>query len=218
MREYQYKRSRWGFAGTLDRSLGEGSESTRNSYTPISMILETNGLTRLFDNTQGIAPTTGMVEILSSKSPVACPFLRSLVSCSEANTYSRPPGSRGKWRFPALKCTILGATKAQNSNQMIHFNALSRGKHMSVQPAVNDKILCVGWTQNCFTEAYSPANYDMTSINTSVGKSPQLKLLAAGAYAKQYHLWSHLSTIEVGGKFRNAHKFDNSYTPNVFPE
>jgi TonB-dependent receptor len=35
--------------------------------------------------------------------------------------------------------------------------------------------------------------------------------IARGAIGKRYHLGSHLSTIEIGGKFRNAH--DNSYTP-----
>jgi TonB-dependent receptor len=35
-----------------------------------------------------------------------------------------------------------------------------------------------------------------------------------GAVARNYHWGSHLSTLEVGGKFRNEHKFDNSFTPS----
>src|SRR5205807_5631751 len=38
-----------------------------------------------------------------------------------------------------------------------------------------------------------------------------------GAMAKRYRLGSHLATIEVGGKFRNAHKFANSSTDDYFP-
>ena len=35
--------------------------------------------------------------------------------------------------------------------------------------------------------------------------------------AKRYHIGSHLSTIEIGGKFRNAHKYDDTYTDNLAP-
>ena len=35
--------------------------------------------------------------------------------------------------------------------------------------------------------------------------------------AKRYHIGSHLSTIEIGGKFRNAHKYDDTYTDELTP-
>jgi TonB-dependent receptor len=44
-----------------------------------------------------------------------------------------------------------------------------------------------------------------------------LNLQGAAAAAKRYHLGSHLSTIEIGGKFRNAHKFANTFTDNYAP-
>src|SRR6266704_5936559 len=49
------------------------------------------------------------------------------------------------------------------------------------------------------------------------GLTAQLNLQAAGAVAKHYHLGSRLATIEVGGKFRNGHKFANTYTDDFFP-
>src|SRR5438309_7352154 len=49
------------------------------------------------------------------------------------------------------------------------------------------------------------------------GLTAQLNLQGSGAAAKRYHLGSHLSTIEIGGKFRNAHKFANTLTDNYFP-
>src|SRR5262249_34914818 len=39
----------------------------------------------------------------------------------------------------------------------------------------------------------------------------------AGAMAKRYHLGSHLATVEVGGKFRNAHKFANTFEDTFEP-
>src|ERR1700693_3760136 len=44
-----------------------------------------------------------------------------------------------------------------------------------------------------------------------------MNLKATGAIAKRYHLGSHLSTIEVGGKFRNAHKFDDTFNVDFTP-
>src|ERR1700730_17781168 len=35
--------------------------------------------------------------------------------------------------------------------------------------------------------------------------------------AKRYHLGSHLSTFEFGGKFRNAHKFDDTFSVSFTP-
>jgi hypothetical protein len=49
------------------------------------------------------------------------------------------------------------------------------------------------------------------------GLTAQLNLQFSGAGAKRYHLGSHLSTIEIGGKFRNAHKFANTFTENFSP-
>jgi TonB-dependent receptor len=49
------------------------------------------------------------------------------------------------------------------------------------------------------------------------GLTAQLNLQFSGAGAKRYHLGSHLSTIEIGGKFRNAHKFANTFTDNFSP-
>jgi TonB-dependent receptor len=67
------------------------------------------------------------------------------------------------------------------------------------------------WTPSCFSEAYDPTTMTLNNIQISHGKSAQLNMQFAGAMAKRYHLGSRLSTLEIGGKFRNAHKFDNSY-------
>ena len=43
------------------------------------------------------------------------------------------------------------------------------------------------------------------------GQSAQVNFQASGAADKRYHLWGKSSTFEIGGRFRNAHKYDNSY-------
>src|SRR6267154_1551668 len=68
------------------------------------------------------------------------------------------------------------------------------------------------------TEAYTnQSNFPLNRMQINNGLTAQLNLQGSGAAAKRYHLGSHLSTIEIGGKFRNAHKFANTSTDNFFP-
>ena len=46
----------------------------------------------------------------------------------------------------------------------------------------------------------------------SVGESAQLNLQGAAAYGHIYHVGERFGTLEFGGKFRNAHKYNDSYT------
>ena len=71
--------------------------------------------------------------------------------------------------------------------------------------------------QACFTEAYNPSIYALNDVNISRGKTAQTNFQLAGAMGKRYHIGSHLSTIEVGGKFRNGHKYDHSYASTTTP-
>jgi TonB-dependent receptor len=74
------------------------------------------------------------------------------------------------------------------------------------------------WTPACFTEAYTnQSNFPLHRMQVNHGLTTQLNLQFSGAGAKRYHLGSHLSTIEIGGKFRNAHKFADTFTDNFSP-
>lgn len=218
MREYQYKRSRWGFTGTLDRSLGEGSDIYAKFLYSDFHDFGDKWTYQLFDNTQGITTYNGNggnpVFKVSNRVPV---FTIASFLLGGKHVFST---SWLSWEVAVSRSQMLhsGGDEGAKFETNDTFNSLyPNGSTCQFSPQLTTKFYVPGWTQNCFTEAYAPTNYDMTSINTSVGKSPQLNLLAAAAYAKQYHLWSHLSTIEVGGKFRNEHKFDNSYTPTYSP-
>src|SRR4029077_12381610 len=57
----------------------------------------------------------------------------------------------------------------------------------------------------------------LSDIQIDHGQSAQVNFQATGAFAKRYHLGGHLSTIEIGGRFRNAHKYDNSYNIDFTP-
>ncbi len=60
---------------------------------------------------------------------------------------------------------------------------------------------------------YDPSQYVLASTDAlDVNKtySPQLNLAAAASYSRGYNWGGHLGTFELGGKFRNAHKFQES--------
>lgn len=232
IREYQYKRSRWGLSGSADYKLSEGSDIyIRGIYSSFRDFGD-KWVYSLTDNTTGIQLLNGN-------------------GCSlDANGFTTPPcGGTPAFsqssRVPIFNIgSVLVGGKhvfatswlawdvSVSRSEQIHSggdegadfgvndtynNLYPNGSTCQFSPTLTTKKYIPQWTPSCFTEAYAPANYDLQDINTSFGKSPQLNLQFTGAYGKRYHLGSHLSTFEIGGKFRNAHKFDNSYTPTYTP-
>jgi TonB-dependent receptor len=247
IRQYAYKRSRWGLTGSADYKLGDGSDIyIRGIYSDFKDFGD-KWVYTLTDNTPLFNPLNPSqypkgIALLNSNG-CALPTAgdptnpQSLETCGAGvpafSTSNRVPdfsiGSivlGGKhvfatswvaWDVSVSRAQQVhsggdeGADFAVNST----YNSLyPNGSTCQFSTALTTHLYIPQWTPSCFTEAYSPANYDLVDINTSFGKSPQLNLQFTGAYAKQYHLGSHLSTFEVGGKFRNAHKFDDSYTPD----
>jgi TonB-dependent receptor len=218
MREYRYKRSRWGFTGSGDYKLGADSDIyARFLYSDFHDFGD-KWTYSLNDNTPDITTYNGNggnPEFkVSNRVPI---FTIGSLLVGGKHVFTK---SWLAWDVSASRSVMGnsggddGATFKTNST----FDALyPNGSACQFSPQLTTKQYIPGWTPNCFTEAYAPGNYDMSSINTSVGHSPQLNLQFTGAYARRYHIGSHLSTIEIGGKFRNEHKFDNSYTPTYSP-
>lgn len=229
VRDYQYKRSRWGLTGSLDYKLAEGSDIylrgiyssfrdfgdkwvyTLTDNTPNVSVLNANGCS----SSGGVVTCGAGVPAFSTSNRVPIFNIGSLVLGGKhvLNT------SWVAWDVSVSRATQIhsgGDEGADFATNATYNNLYPNGSSCQFSPTTTQRYI-PGWTPNCFTEAYAPTNYDLLDINTSFGQSPQLNLQGAGAYGKRYHLGSHLSTIEIGGKFRNEHKFDNSYTPTYTP-
>ena len=214
IREYRYYRSRWGLAGSADYKLAEGSSIyIRGLYSDFHNYGD-RWVYTLFDNTTppiAVSPTPGTPTF---------------------NTQLRRPdyaiGSvvlGGKhvlsttwyaWDLSVSRSSQTGQVGDKNAS----FSATNLSSSNCQYDFANTKDIYVPqWTPACFTEAYNQSNFTLSDVSINRGLSAQLNLQATGAMAKRYHLGSHLSTIEIGGKFRNAHKFDNTfqvdYAPNV---
>jgi len=211
IREYRYYRSRWGVAGSTDYSLGQGSDVyarflysnfknygdrwvySLNDNTPNVGLLGGNGGTPSF-NTQNRRPNIGIGSLLlGGKHEFTSSWLAWDVSGSRSYLENVQPGTAS-------------------------FGSTLDSSNCEFDPAATKSIYRPQFTPVCFTEAYDPATMQLSDVQIDHGQSAQVNFQVTGAYARRYHLGGHLSTIEIGGRFRNAHKYDNSfnidYTPN----
>jgi TonB-dependent receptor len=223
IRQYNYNRSRWGLTGSADYKLGDASDIyIRGIYSDFKDF-GAKWVYTLTDNTPGIT-LLGSNGCSSGTCGAGVPAFSTSNRVPDFSIGSLVLGGKHvfgtswiSWDVSVSRAQQVhsggdeGADFAVNST---YNNLYPNGSTCQFSPSLTTHIYLPQWTPSCFTEAYSPANYDLVDINTSFGKSPQLNLQFTGAYAKQYRLGSHLSTFEVGGKFRNAHKFDDSYSPD----
>src|SRR6516225_7346022 len=126
------------------------------------------------------------------------------------------------WDFSASR-----SSQIENGDPQANFGSNLSSSGCVFDPAATITVFRPQWDNQCYAEAYGPpfgpasgggpTTLLFNQLSYSHGKTAQLNLQGAGAFAKRYHLGSHLSTIEIGGKFRNAHKFDDSVNYTVTP-
>jgi TonB-dependent receptor len=210
VREYRYYRTRWGLAGSTDYQLGNDSNVyARFLYSDFQNYGD-RWVYTLNDNTQG----AGLLG--SSGGPPSF------------NTSDRRPdiaiGSLlvgGKHVFTSTWYSWdLSVSRSRDLNVapgQANFGSTLSSSACQYSPSLTTDIYRPQFTPVCFTEAYNPTTMSLTNIQISQGKTAQLNLQASGAMAKRYHIGSHLANVEIGGRFRNAHKFDNSYNVSYTP-
>ncbi|MGA9071737.1 MAG: TonB-dependent receptor [Terracidiphilus sp.] len=90
------------------------------------------------------------------------------------------------------------------------------GNSCQFEGGLNGNPYLPQWSANCMA-ATSPVfdltQYTMNQYVTTTGQSVQLNLQEWGGAGVNYHAGQHSATLEFGGEFRNAHKFQYAYTP-----
>ena len=64
---------------------------------------------------------------------------------------------------------------------------------------------------------YNPANYFLSNTTNQFTYSPEVDLGFGASVSLPYTIAGHASTFEIGGRFRNEHKFENQNTQNLVP-
>src|SRR6266850_2575578 len=227
IREYRYYRSRWGLAGSVDYKPSDGSTIyIRGLYSDFKNYGD-RWVYSFTDNTQGIQ-LEGSNGCQTDSSGVT------IAPCTGVPSFNaqirRPDYGLGSillggkhvltttwytWDISASRSRQVG----QIGDRTASFNADGLPSSSCRYDLANTKSLYLPqWTPICFTEAYiNQSNFPLHRMQINHGLTAQLNLQGSGAAAKRYHLGSHQSTIEIGGKFRNAHKFTNTSTDNYSP-
>jgi TonB-dependent receptor len=227
IREYRYYRSRWGLAGSVDYKPSDGSTIyIRGLYSDFHNYGD-RWVYSLTDNTQGIKllGSNGCATDANGVTTAPCTGVPSFNDQIRRPDYAIGSVLLGgkhvltttwyTWDISASRSSQVG----QIGDRTASFSADGLPSSSCQYDLPNTKGLYLPqWTPSCFTEAYTnQSNFPLHRMQTNHGLTAQLNLQGAGAAAKRYHLGSHLSTIEIGGKFRNAHKFANTFTDNYSP-
>ena len=221
-REYRYYRTRWGLAGSTDYKLAEGSNIYLRGFYSDFKNYGDRWVYTLNDNTEFV--TGGATTLLNDPNGL-----------SSGSPSPNPPSFNTSIRLPdyGIGNVVLGGKHVLSSTWYAWDVSASRSRQLGendpqatfrsnlsssncqFDPAATTSIYRPQWTPVCYTEAHDPTTMSLADINgAAIGLTAQLNLQVTGAMAKNYHLGSHFSTFEFGGRFRNEHKFDNSFTPD----
>src|SRR5207302_2648989 len=206
IREYKYYRSRWGLAGSADYKPSDGSTIyIRGLYSDFKNYGD-RWVYSINDNAfnNGGPPSFG-TQLRRPDYAIGSVVLGAKHVLT-TSWYT--------WDLSTSRSRQIGQVGDQNAS----FDATNlAASSCQYDPASTTHLYLPQWTPACFTEAYTRSNFTLNNIQTNHGLSAQLNLQATGAAARNYHLGSHMATIEIGGKFRNAHKFDNTFRDRFTP-
>jgi TonB-dependent receptor len=212
MREYRYYRSRWGLAGSVDYKLGEDSG------------IYAHGLFSNFKNygarfDYGINDNTPGVQLLTGNG--GTPSFGTQIRRPDISIGSFLIGGRHDFNTVLISWNVSAARSSliSQGDGLANFSSTLPSSSCQFSPALTTNFYEPQFTPVCYTEAFDTSAYALSKIRINHGLAAQVNLQFDGSMAKRYHIGSHPATFEFGGKFRNAHKFDDAYlittTPNT---
>ncbi|MDP9038471.1 MAG: TonB-dependent receptor [Acidobacteriota bacterium] len=205
-RDYQYYRSRRGFAGTADYKLSEGS----NLYL--------KGLYSMFHNFGNRWDYSVGTNFDANYNPVA-----DSGSMSFGAEIRRPVQDLGSLQIGGhhlFKNSLVnwdaessvGRTRDQGYDDASFSNDNSYSFSADVSNPLVPRLKALNGAN-----IYDPTQYYLYRLRVNNYYNPEVDLGLGGSYSTSYSLGGHAGTIEVGGRFRNVHKFANQgtfyYTP-----
>ncbi|MDQ2711553.1 MAG: TonB-dependent receptor [Acidobacteriota bacterium] len=208
LRDYRYDRTRFGFEGSVDYKLNDASS------------VYVKGLYSHFDNFGDRWVYSPAVNSYTTSALQGGPD-----GSVSSNTQIRRPvqvigsmvaGGRQGWGASTFTWEVSAARSATEDKgySQANFSPTADSVLKSVQYGINianpyrPKFIVQNGLNIYDASQYALNSSDATDFNRTY--SPQLNLAAAASYSRGYNLAGHLGTFELGGKFRNAHKFQES--------
>lgn len=200
IREYRYKRTRYGFGGSLDYKLGEGSGlylhyfySDFKDYGDKWVYSLNSGGAPAFSNENRL-PDYGIGNLAIGGKHV---FTNSWLSWELSASRARQTAAAGN---PGADFQPVPGSALSNLTSCV--NLPSPDIHLPQ------------WDPSCFgSPTYDPNQWTLLDVSLTSGNTSQMNVQGAISFAKNYHIGSHSSTFEFGSKVRNAHKGQDAYSP-----
>ncbi len=223
IREYLYFRSRWGLAGSADYRIRSGS----NVYARFLYSSFLNAGNRyaysLVDNTPGIGLLNSDNQGCGGAATGPCggvPSFGTQLRHPRINVGSLILGGNHVFgsTWYTWEANVGHASYGDVPYTSASFNSDLTTSSCQFAPGSTKDQYLPQWTQSCYDEAYShPDGYTLDHISRSLGTAAQLNLGAGGSGAVRYHFGNRSAVLEYGGKFRNEHKYADTYNQTITP-
>jgi TonB-dependent receptor len=205
LREYQYYRARYGFTGSVDYKINDGSSVyLRSLYSHFnnfgSRWVYSPAINSFTSPTQG-GPDGSMSFNSQIRRPVE--VIGSLLVGGK-HTYRKSwlswnvSISRSAQEDQGYAQADFGANDGNAPINNVQFG-LGLSNPLRPQFVVQNGV-----------NIYEPSQYYIQDINFNRGYGAQLNLEGDVSYARNYSVGGHFGTFELGGKLQNAHKFNDA--------
>jgi TonB-dependent receptor len=218
IREYRYRRKRYGFGGGLDYKLGDGAGLYLHYFYSDFRDFGDKWVYTLNDGPgcDGTALNSCPPPQFSG-SERAPEYRIGNVAIGGKHIFTN---SWLAWNistsasFQAAAAGNPGFDFQYNGPTTVNGQAPGTTICSNISPAPNPYL--PQWSPACTAAGgpfYTSSNWSLLDIDTTSGNTSQTNLQGAISYATNYHLGKHNATFEFGFKERNAHKGQNAYSP-----
>lgn len=203
IRYYTYYRTRFGFAGTVDYKIGDNSSIyVRGLYSHFDNFGDRWVLTPIINSFTAVnqgGPDGSVGYNASIRRPID--VIGSMVAGGHHNFQT----SWFTWEISASR-----SSEDQHGYSTANFNNPNANSPLNnVQYGLNlsNPFIPKIQVQNG-VNIYDPTQLFLQQFDVDGSYSPQVNLGAGASFTKQYNWNGHSGALQIGGKIRNAHKFD----------
>jgi len=200
IRVYKYDRKRSGFGGTLDYRIAPGSTAYLRG-------LFANFID--YGDTWAYSPGLNTPYTDSPTSGDGGEAYRHYIRRPTQQIFSLNAGAThvlGLYTVNYEAAVSRGAANGANNFPTANFSNNNTYKFtVDRSNPLRPRIIPVDPTVNI----YDPTQYSLSKISFTNDHAAQLNLQASGSIIRGYTFGKHIGAFEVGGKFRNAHKFND---------
>jgi TonB-dependent receptor len=202
---YTYYRTRFGFSGAVDYRLGDNSSIyIRGLYSHFDNFGDKWVLTPTITNFTTSALQGDMNGNMSYSTSIRRPIdvIGSMVAGGQHNFGN----STINWNISASR-----SAEDQHGYSGAQFNVPTNSPLNAVQFGVDhSNPNLVKFPVQDGVNIYDTTQYQLQNFDIDHSYSPQVNLQASADYTKTYNWNGHSGAIQIGGKIRNAHKFNEA--------